>query len=86
MEDEGNILEPLLRCRTRLSDRMLGKCNRCWQDNKLAIVISLFGLFWCSLAIVMIFLYTGMIEEEAQAHSTGKVLNIMSNSFPTLIF
>jgi hypothetical protein len=69
-----------------LSDRMLGKCNRCWQDNKLAIVISLFGLFRCSLAIVMIFLYTGMIEEEAQAHSTGKVLNIMSNSFPSLIF
>ena len=73
MEEEGDILEPLLRCRPKMSDRMIAKCSSCWRDNKLAVVILLFGLFWCSLAIVMIFLYMDLIDTSEITRSTGKV-------------
>lgn len=38
-------------------------CRLCWQKHSLAILCCLFGLFWCTLAIVMILLYTNLLSQ-----------------------
>lgn len=34
----------------------------CWRRNRLAILCSVFGLFWCALAVLMILLYTSLAD------------------------
>lgn len=34
----------------------------CWRRNRLAILCSVFGLFWCALAVLMILLYTSLVD------------------------
>ena len=37
---------------------------RFWRHNKLAVVVCMFGLFWCGVAAVMFLLYTQMVEQQ----------------------
>ena len=37
---------------------------RFWRDNKLAVVVCMFGLFWCGVAAVMILLYTQLVQQQ----------------------
>lgn len=56
---------------TNMSFVSLGPwCRMCWQKNSLAILCCLFGLFWCTLAIVMILLYTNLLSQ------TGKSMHV----------
>jgi hypothetical protein len=44
------------------------KLIRFWRNNKLAVLVSVFGLFWCIVTAVVILTYTALIQ------NNGKIL------------